>query len=583
MKSCFVSRMLVAAAMFALACGAARPACGHDQIIAKQYAVTSGHPAASEAGLQVLKRGGNVIDAAVTASISMGVAAPWGSGLGGKMVMLYREGQTGKIYCVEALNAAPKQLDPDTFIRLPPARRVHGYAAVCVPGMPAGLQLAHSRWGRLPWRAVVEPAAELAAEGIEFQSEMRPLFAHKTLRLSRDPTAARFYLLNEGLPPVGRRMCYPELATSLHQIAEQGAKAFYRGEIAERIVDAARSHGSSLTMPDFEHYEPRMLEPLVGEFEGCEVVTAPPPTTGGVTVLAALGVLAQLDWTGRDVRDLDSIDQMSRVLRELYPRVDRAIADNAKSVERAHRLLSPEALETVRGVALAAAEQPAPGPPMPRRSSPAPMQSAGSGELLEPTLDDSEDASTSQLVVADSDGNVVCITQSLSYHFGASVVAPETGVLLNNSMSNFNLYNSKSVNAIAPGKRPRSTIAPVIVMRENHVRMAFGIPGGQRIASTTALILLDTLKMGRSLPEALGSWRYHLRRPVRAGQPYNCIDIEEDAPAQLVEQLADRGWQSEEWRKDGSYFGGGNGVEYLPDGSLLAAADPRRINDAAGQ
>ncbi|TWT78315.1 Gamma-glutamyltranspeptidase precursor [Posidoniimonas polymericola] len=563
-------RLTFVALTLLLSAGPSPCAVGRELVVAKRFAVTSGHPAASFAGLKVLQSGGNVIDAAVTTSMAMGVAAPWGSGLGGKLVMLYREGDTGKIYCVEALNAAPQKLDTETFINLPRSQRRHGYASVCVPGLPAGLELAHRRWGELSWEAVVTPAAELAEAGVNFEPEMQPLFEHKTERLSLNPAAAQMYLCEKQLPALGKKLRFPKLAQTLREVAAHGADAFYRGDVAQRIVKVARSNGSALTLADFEQYRPRVIEPLERRFGDYEIATPPPPTTGGITVLAALGALEQVDWAGRDLRDLESIEQLSRVLNQLYPLVDRGIADHVKSLDAARQLLSTEGIEAIRNEALAV-------------GAAASRVGQSAGDDLEGTLDDTADASTSHLVVADSEGNVACVTQSLSYHFGASVVAADTGVLLNNSMCNFNTRNLDSVNAIAPGKRPRSTIAPVIVMRDNEVRLAFGIPGGQRIASTTALILLDTLRKGHSLSEALIDWRYHLRRPVEPGQPHNQIDLEEGAPEDLRERLAARGWRSAEWRCDGSYFGGGNGVEYLPDGTLAAVADPRRTNDAMGQ
>lgn len=544
-----------------------------EKLVATRFAVTSGHPAASAAGLSVLQQGGNVVDAAVTTSLAMGVAAPWGSGLGGKMVMLYRNGATGEVHCVEALNAAPRELDPDKFAALPREDRRHGFAAVCVPGLPAGLALAHGRWGSRDWDEVVQPAVELAERGIPFDQEMQPLFRHKVARLRHDPGAAGLYLSNGKAPGVGSSMQFPDLAATLREIAAEGVQAFYKGEIGKRIVEACRAGGSDLTQRDFATYEPRVPPPLTDSFGGYRVCTSPPPTTGGVTVLAALKTLEGVDWTKEDTHDIHSIEKLCGVLLEIYPRIDKEIADVVDSVEMAKGLLAPESIRLIRRNALAIAEDAA---ARDKKSQPVPQP-------LEPTLDDESDASTSHLVVADSEGNVVCITQSLSFHFGASVVAPGTGVLLNNSMSNFNVTNRKSVNTLAPGKRPRSTVAPVIVEEEGHVKLALGIPGGQRIPSTTIQLLLDVLGSGQELPSALGRWRYHLRRPIYRGEPSNFIDFEEEAPDDLVGQLVTRGWRTEERQSDGSYFGGGNGVQYLPDGRLLAAADPRRTNDAAGK
>lgn len=249
--------------------------------------------------------------------------------------------------------------------------------------------------------------------------------------------------------------------------------------------------------------------------------------------------------------------------------MDKRIADFRKADLAAKELLSPAAIEDLRSKAQA------------YRSGA--IATPGLTETLEATLDDDEDASTSHLVVADSAGNIVCLTQSLSFHFGASVVSAGTGILLNNSMNNFNIENQRSVNAIQPGKHPRSTVAPVIVERDGKVEFAFGIPGGQRIPTTTIQLLMDVLVAEESLPTALERWRFHLRRPVEKGQAANILDFEEDAPDYLLSRLESRGWRPLEVTRDGTYFGGGNGVQYLSDGRLLAVADLRCANAAGGK
>ncbi len=370
-------------------------------------------------------------------------------------------------------------------------------------------------------------------------------------------------------PKPGDILRFPDLAGTLRLLAEDGVTPFYRGKIAGNIVAAAQAGGSSLTLEDFAGYEPHFLEPLEIDFRGHRVVSCPPPLTGGITVLAALKTLEDRDWTADAPRGEAYIDSVSRVLLQLYPQVDRRIADYSDSAAAARELLSPEYIGKLKTRAWAAV--------------PAVIAAPGAVPTVEPTLDDDRDASTSHLVVADSQGNIVCLTQSLSFHFGASVVAPGTGVLLNNSMNNFNVYNRKSVNALAPGKRPRSTVAPVIVEHDGHVELAFGIPGGQRIPSTTIQLLLDVLAAEDPLPKAFERRRFHLRRPIEKGQPSNVIDLEEDAPASLAGGLVARGWHSVEQPRDGTYFGGGNGVQYVSGGHLIAVADSRRVNTADGK
>ena len=413
------------------------------------------------------------------------------------------------------------------------------------------------------------PAAEIAEQGVRFLDDLGPLFSLKAAQLRRNEDARRCYLVEGEVPRPGDVLCSKDLAKTLRLLAAEGIEPFYRGEIARRIVAAAQAGGSSLVLEDFASYRPHFVEPLEVDFRGHRVVSSPPPLTGGITVLAALKTLEDRDWSALVPREEAYIDSVSRVLLQLYPHVDRRIADYRDCSAAASELLSPNYIGKLRA----------------RSWTVAPRAIAASGTVpsVEATLDDDRDASTSHLVVADSAGNIVCMTQSLSFHFGASVVPPGTGILLNNSMNNFNVVNRKSVNALAPGKRPRSTVAPIIVEQKGQVELAFGIPGGQRIPSTTIQLLLDVLAANDPLPEAFERWRFHLRRPIEQGEPANVIDLEADAPDFLTERLVACGWNSVVQPRDGTYFGGGNGVQYLANGHLIAVADSRRANTADGK
>ena len=201
---------------------------------------------------------------------------------------------------------------------------------------------------------------------------------------------------------------------------------------------------------------------------------------------------------------------------------------------------------------------------------------------LQRDADDFAESSTTHFIVADSDGNIVCMTQSLSFHYGACVVAPGTGVLLNDSMSNFATSDPNAANYVQPGKRERSTIAPIIVTEQGRPLLALGIPGGQRIPTTTIQLLTDILHFGSPLATAFDRPRFHVRRPLSSEEARNVVDIEDDAPPEYDEQIKQLGWQVVRHPRDGSYFGGGSAVKYLPDGSLEAVADLRRTNAADG-
>lgn len=533
---------------------------------AKHYVVASGHPAATMAGLDVLHRGGNVIDAAITTSLALGVALPYGSGVGGKMVMLYREAASGRVYCIEAGCAAPAKLTAEAFGELPLEQRRFGYTSAGVPGLPAGLWEAHQKWGHLSWLDLVMPAADIAEQGVEVTKEMRRLFAPDVWTMRDDPEAAKLYLAEGESLPAGSVMRNADLASTLRRLATGGVTEFYDGETAQRIVAAAAAHGSPMTLDDLRNYKARIAEPLSVMYRGHKIYSSPPPQMGGLTVLLALKALEKYPWKDVHPRDATYVDAVSRILLSVYPRVDRYVADVPNADLTAQRLLTKDSIKQVRSDAAAV------DPNHPR---------ALEKQIFE-TSDDLIDASTTHLTIADSLGNIVSLTQSLSFHFGAGVVVPGTGILLNNSLSNFSV-STDSVNCVAGGKWPRSTVAPIIVTKNDRPVMALGIPGGQRIPTTSIQLMIDVLNFHVSLADAFQQPRFHVRRPVDLRQPANIVDLEGKPSAEMLKALAVAGWQVVNWRQDGRYFGGGNAIYFQPDGALVGVADVRRQNLAIGE
>ncbi len=562
-------RLLFLFAIFAAGCISARPAIGQQSVVAEKFVVASGHREASEIGLQVLRDGGNVIDAAIATSFALGVAEPYGSGLGGKLIMLYRDGATGEVHSIVALCTSPAELDDLEFIQLSSSERKYGYKAVGVPGLVAGLDEAFRRWGSLPWSDLVKPAAKLAEEGVEINAVMRGNILPKVKYLKRDEQAASLYLANGKAPPVGAVMKNADLADTLNKIAAGGADAFYQGEIAELIVSAARKNGSDLSREDFQSYRAEYGQPLEIDYRGFKIYSCPPPLTGGVTVLSVLKCLEAMH--SESIQDHAAFtDGMCRALQCYYPAIRDTVADVFLARNACEFLMDDNSVRKYSELAKGLNPE-------------QPYDKRGKLKETETTLEASPSASTSHLVVADSQGNMVSLTQSLSLHFGASVVPPGTGIVLNDSLSNFATHNRGAVNHVDSGKRARSTIAPIIALKDGKPWLTLGIPGGQRIPTTTLQLLWRLMDRGDSLADAFGASRFHLRRPLRAAEAANVIDYEEDADASWVKQLESRGWQLKKKPRDGHYFGGGNAAHIREDGKLVGVADPRRTNFAAGE
>jgi gamma-glutamyltranspeptidase/glutathione hydrolase len=536
-------------------------------VSARHGMVVAGHPDATAAGVAVLRAGGNAIDAAVAVSLSLGVAEPYGSGLGGKLMLLYHEAATGKTYAVDAMDAAPDEFDVAAYLKRPVEDRSYGYGSVCIPGLAEGLWTAHQRWGRLPWAGNVAPAIALAREGFSVLPKTHDLFVEQEPKLRRgDPEIARLYLPEGRAPAVNSRLPNPDLARTLGLLARDGRDGFYKGPVAEALVSASEANGGLLTLQSLADYEARVVEPIGIDFRDYRVLSGPPPTHGAPLVLTLLKALENEAFDAGPLRSAAQLDFIGRLWRDVQPRVQLTIADAPEAWFNFEKMVAPDAIAELRAKAGLSAE--------PERRV---VEWDPSG------FSESAQAATTHFIVADRDGNIVCATQSLSLHFGAGVVAPGTGVVLNDSMSNFAYHDATSINYAAPGKRPRSTITPTLVLRDGKAVLAVGIPGASRIPTAVLQVLLDRLVLNRPLAEAIGDTRFHYHSAWRAGDE-EAFEAEQSFPADEAARLTALGWKVvlREPAGTGRYFGGINAVETNPAGGYTGYADPRRTNAAAG-
>lgn len=536
-------------------------------VIAKRGVVVAGHPQAAEIGLEVLRKGGNAIDAAVATSLALGVAEPYASGLGGKLVMLYYEAASGQIYVVEAMDAAGSVNVPE-YLKRPEDDRSYGYSAACVPGLAAGLWTAHQKWGSKPWADLVRPAIFLARDGFQVLPKSRDLFEEQTKKLHRgDPEIARIFLMNGQMPSPGFLLPNPDLAHTMELLAARGRDGFYRGPVAEAIVAAATKGGGAITLGDLEKYEARVTETLGVDFHGYRVESAPPPANGAAMLLPALKVLEEEDFSGGPLRTAANLDRIGRVWRVVEPEAYQLFGDVPGARQAFGRLVSPASIRSMRKRALGDAPVPA-APPTALRD--------------ESAFEDAM-AATTHFVIADVHGNIVCATQSLSVHFGAGVVPPGTGIVLNNSMSNFDFKDAKNPNYVTAGRRPRSAVAPTFVLLRGQPILAIGVPGAARIPTAMLQVLLDYLVLHRRLGEAIGDTRFHFIVPWKPGD-VETFEAEQTLAKSTAASLRALGWKVDlsEPAGRGRHFGGVNAVEISAEGLLTGYADPRRTNVAVG-
>jgi len=529
--------------------------------------VVAGHPEAAQAGVEILKAGGNAIDAAVAVSLALGVAEPYGSGLGGKLMLLYHDAKSGRTYAIDAMDAAPS-VNVAAYVKRPDEVRSYGYGSVCVPGLAAGLALAHEKWGRLKWADDVAPSIALARRGFLVLPKTRDFFAEQEKKLRRgDAEIARLYLPHGELPAAGTRLANADLAHTLELVAAHGRDGFYTGPVAAALVAASQQGGGAITLDDLAHYQARVSEPLVLDFRGYRLLAAPPPASGPALFLTIMKVLEEENFGGGPLRRADNLDLLGRTWRIVSPLVYRDIADAPQAWFNFEKLVAPDSIAALRAQV--------------RASHLAPAKSAA-------WLDDggfSSDyaAATTHFAVADAEGNFVCATQSQSLHFGAGVVPPGTGVVMNDSMSNFSFSEPRSLNYLAPGRRSRSTISPLIAFHDGKPVFAMGIPGAARIPTAMLQALLDRLVLNRSFADAIGDTRIHWDNNWRRGDD-DTVEAERSLPTAEATALRVLGWKVDlsENPGTGRRFGGINVIERHADGSYTGYADPRRTNAAVG-
>ncbi len=520
--------------------------------------VVAGHPEAAAIGLQVLEQGGNAADAAIAVSLALGVAEPYGSGLGGKLMLLYFDAARQQVFVVDAMDAAPIDLDEAAAKAWTPTQRNAGFTSVAVPGLPAGLAIVHQRWATQTWVDLVEPARALAETGFRIEPKTHTLFEERLERLRGDAELASIFLPGGELPAVGSRLPNPDLARSLSWLAEDGPDSFYHGRLGAKVAAGVSGQGG-FSAAALAAYEARVTEPVTIDFAGYQVVSSPPPSTGSAMYFPVLKVLEPLLDTAQPLRSAANLDLMARAWGRVQPRIYDEIADRPEARERFAGLLDAAYIKEVQDWL---------------QSEPA--------HVPAPALEDSN-ASTTHFLVVDAAGNIVTATQSLSLHFGSGHVAPGTGIVLNDSMSNFAYRGTTSPNLVTAGQRPRSTICPTLIFGPDGTTIAMGLPGGSRIPTAMLQVVLDRLLWQRSLDAAIGDVRVHINPAWRNGD-VDEIAVETGLAPDVREALTEAGWTIDEHEPAGTglYFGGVNAIEIAPDGTRTGYADPRRTNAAAG-
>lgn len=460
--------------------------------------VVTAHPLATAAAADVLREGGGAVDAAVAAAFALAVVEPYSSGLGGGGFFVVHDAQTDLQLTLDAREVAPAAADRDMFLRdgvAVPALSRDGALSVAVPSLVRGLEELHRERGRLPWERLVAPAVALAREGFPVDAELAERIAKHAPRF--DAAATVIFLPGGRTPAVGETLVQADLAATLEGIAAEGAAGFHEGRTAELMAAAVQDAGGLLTVDDLAAIRPVWREPQRGSFGPWTIVGMPLPSSGGMLLQQILALAEPWDLVSRPAAE--RLHLTAEAMKIAFADRARWLGDPDQVGDPTAVLLDPARLDSLRALV--------------RPETAYPEHRLAGAEAAPRESDD-----TSHLSVVDADGNAVAATLTVNLSFGSGMVAAGTGVVLNDEMDDFSAAPGApnyfglvggEANAVAPGKRPLSSMTPTIVLGASGVRLVAGSPGGSRIITATLQTVLDVLVLDMEPAASLAAPRIH--------------------------------------------------------------------------
>lgn len=473
-------------------------------IVAEKGMVASQHALASEAGLEILRKGGNAIDAAVAVGFSLAVVLPRAGNLGGGGFMIVHEAKSNETKALNYREMAPASSHRDMYLdaegNVDNQKLNFLYPASGVPGSVAGLARALELYGTMSLAAVMAPAIKQAEEGFVITYDLAHVLRSMDRRMRKWPESAKvFYKPNGGYYEQGELLIQKDLAWSLKQIAKNGPSAFYEGEIGKRIAKDMKANGGLITMEDLKNYKVEEMEPVWGEYRGYDIASMPPPSSGGVHIIQMLNILEAFPLKYLGHNSAETLHLMAEAMKLAY-------------ADRSEHLGDPNFWDVpVEGISSKAYAGKL-------RKKINRWEAVPSEEIKPDKPQDYESDQTTHFTVVDSEGNVVVNTYTLNFSFGSGIIAKGTGILLNNEMSDFSAKPGVAnafgllggeANAVEPGKRPLSSMTPTIVFKDGKPYFATGSPGGSRIITTVLQVILNVIDHDMNVAEASHAPRIH--------------------------------------------------------------------------
>ncbi|MCU9998523.1 gamma-glutamyltransferase [[Pasteurella] aerogenes] len=472
-------------------------------VFGKQGMVASEQELATQVGVEILQQGGNAVDAAVAVGFALAVVLPNAGNIGGGGFMVLHDGKSGENFTVDFREMAPSKASRDMYLdeqgNVVDGKSLYTHFAVGVPGTVAGMEYALKKWGSLPLEKVIAPAIKLAEEGFIVSNTLAATLQEETETLGKWESSKKIFFKNDRPLVAGERLVQADLANSLRQIAQQGAKAFYEGEIAQKIVAEMEKHNGLITLEDMKGYQSVERKPIVSEYRGYKIVTMPPPSSGGIHLVQILNMLENYSLANSGSNSAETIHYLAETMKLAYADRSEYLGDPDFVKIPVTGLTSKDyAKELIKAIdpdkARPAAEI-KPGKPQPYESD-----------------------QTTHYSVMDKAGNAVAVTYTLNLNFGSGIVAEGTGILLNNEMDDFSAKPGVAnafgliggdANAVEGKKRPLSSMTPTLVLKNDKPWLVTGSPGGARIITTVLQSILNTIDHGMNPAEAIVTPRVH--------------------------------------------------------------------------